>query len=263
VRAEPGSVLFEAGDPHWHEQVRPSVSPAPPMARPAAGPLRLASPPAHGRRIWREERPSEAARHGAASLAQRLRRVGEAARRRGLALHACFAQVGWLEEERPDPAQLRRAVEQATRRTGDGSGPDEFVLEFLALLQRPNLDAMLRRASYERRWPGLELTVWRERDFVMRQGETLVRGRYDRVVLGTAGGRVRRAHVVEFKTDRLLSRDPSRVAEAAEAYRSQINAYRAAVAERVGLPACSVEASLAFVVDDLLYDWPVSMQERQ
>jgi ATP-dependent helicase/nuclease subunit A len=92
--------------------------------------------------------------------------------------------------------------------------------------------------------PGGLAEVWRERAFEIVLDEAWVTGVFDRVVVWRdADGRVLRAAVYDFKTDRGPKADLGR---ASERHRGQLLLYRRAVGVLIGLPLAAVEAHLVF-----------------
>jgi ATP-dependent exoDNAse (exonuclease V) beta subunit len=77
--------------------------------------------------------------------------------------------------------------------------------------------------------------------------DVLYEGRIDRLVLMREGGILQKAEVLDFKTNRLDSRDEAGLARAARAYRGQMKIYRRAVAQLHGIPLASVRGTLVFL----------------
>jgi ATP-dependent exoDNAse (exonuclease V) beta subunit len=136
-----------------------------------------------------------------------------------------------------------------------------LIDEFEQALRRPAICALLTRATYEQpagnpadgavhvtadlacpRWK-----VWRERPFALREGDTILNGKIDRLVVLTDGGRPVAADLVDFKTDWVSAADPKAIETRLEHYRPQLEAYRRAVARLLGLELTQVSARLAFV----------------
>jgi ATP-dependent exoDNAse (exonuclease V) beta subunit len=75
---------------------------------------------------------------------------------------------------------------------------------------------------------------------------TLLRGRMDRVVLGFRDGRVARAEVVDWKTG-ARGLEGEALERRVAPYREQMQAYRRALCEMLGLVPSGVTAVLSFV----------------
>ena len=200
-------------------------------------------------REWRRDSASRLAasapsRSGHGARFQ-LRPGGEAARAQGLLVHRWLELIGWIEEGLPGEVELRAM--------GAEEGAGEDVLEralgaYRAALESEELRAALSRERWLADRGGVEEAVaLPERPFAARVGEgeraRLVRGRFDRLVVGRAGGRVTCAEVMDFKTDAVAG-DAN---EAAERHRGQLEAYRAAAARQLGIDPARVDASVALI----------------
>jgi ATP-dependent exoDNAse (exonuclease V) beta subunit len=171
----------------------------------------------------------------------RARRAGGFAR--GTLIHRWLEEVGWLEDFDVADAALDEvglAIEpDAARRA-------EALRAFRAALGRSGLRALLAR-------PEGDVELWRERAFsevVVEDGaEVLWSGAFDRVVLVREGGRIARAEVIDFKTDRVAAGE---IDERAEFYAPQLASYRRVLARMTGLPAGAVVGTLAFVEADVV-----------
>ena len=89
--------------------------------------------------------------------------------------------------------------------------------------------------------------VLRERRFALRDGESLLTGSIDRLVVLYNGPAAIGADVLDYKTDALPPDDPAAIDEKLNHYRPQLDAYRRAVAAMYKLPPERVSARLAFV----------------
>jgi len=210
------------------QPVAPRHAPPPPWASPARH-----SPPAAAE-SWRV--PLATPSHAAAPTVARL--LGTSGRDRsaadlGLHLHAILEQVAWLEDAPADPAQW---AEQAGL---PAEGP--AVERLRAALRDGGLrDALSRRALAERLGEDLQLRVHRELPIaalVERDGgRVLVRGRIDRLVVGTHAGRAVRAVVMDYKTG--LHEGDDAATDRSEY--EQLELYRLAVAARESIDAAAV-----------------------
>ena len=118
-----------------------------------------------------------------------------------------------------------------------GSPSPAAMAEVLACLSAPVLAGLWAAPT------GAEL--WRERSFEVVLDGAWVTGIFDRVVVERdAGGRARRARVIDFKTDRVPS--AAELTEAVARHAPQINLYRRVVAILAGLPLTAVECELVF-----------------
>ena len=226
-------LLARFGDPGWiqsHGLKAAAVArkpPAPAASHVMQGDL-FASPPAGGPAAafpttdsikLRPRRPSEAMADGSGGLFQNAR---EAAREAGIAVHEALRRVTWAAEaeaawsgENLDPAAMAEARACVL---------DPALAEFFAK-------------------PAGTTELWREQAFDVVMDGVLHSGVFDRVILHrTADGRVERAVLVDFKTERPL---PS-PQEAVQAHRRQLTIYRQALSRMLGLPVEKIRAMVLF-----------------
>ena len=143
----------------------------------------------------------------------------------GQDVHRLFAEIEWSGPA----ASLGFGVA--------GSPSPAAMAEVLACLSAPVLAGLWAAPT------GAEL--WRERSFEVVLDGAWVTGIFDRVVVERdAGGRARRARVIDFKTDRVPS--AAELTEAVARHAPQINLYRRVVAILAGLPLTAVECELVF-----------------
>lgn len=207
------------GDPHWHAhaatraQTRPEERQLPTVDEGTV-------PRATRRRALRPS--GEYAGTVDASVA--FSPVDAVAVAFGRELHALLAEVEWGSEA------------DAERWHGRDGAP-AVVEEARACLMAPELARVWTAA------PGAE--VWRERAFEVVLDGAWVTGVFDRVVIErTKDGRVRRATVYDFKTERF----PPHVDPAVRAvqHAGQLQLYRRAVAALTGASPQSVAAEIVF-----------------
>ncbi len=139
--------------------------------------------------------------------------AGLSAAERGIAAHAAYAAIEWIDPERP--------------------GDD---------LERTILAGAWREAFVR---PSAEAVVWRERPYELCVDGVWETGRFDRVVF-TGVGEARRAVIYDFKTN-ARGADESEDGFARrmqETYSGQMSAYRAALARIVALPIGRIEAKM-------------------
>lgn len=143
----------------------------------------------------------------------------------GLAVHAAFAEVEWL-----DAAKLKDFSEAWSKRGDAGA-------EALACLRAPELAHLWEKSRHTAN--GLTAEVWRERAFEVVLDGVWITGAFDRViVVRDAGGCALRASVIDFKTDRMERGADLR--EAAERHAAQLKIYRRVVAMLTGLAPAAV-----------------------
>jgi len=245
--AEPLAVLYQNGNPAWTDRL-----PRGPAKLPAeeATPLvvRLASRKGAARRGLESQSPSQLEGGPRIDLAERLRLDRSASMDWGTAMHACFEQIKWLDDGVPDDDLLRRKL-QALQLPQTDVGA--VMARFKRALAKPGIRAVLSRSAYE---SGFNPQVWNERTFVVRQGETILRGTFDRLVILFDGDKPVRAEVLDFKSDSLDAGDPAAVAAKQEHYRPQLEAYRSAVRQIYGLGEDRITARLVFVEPGIVVD---------
>ncbi|MEQ9094858.1 MAG: UvrD-helicase domain-containing protein [Phycisphaerales bacterium] len=219
------------GSPGWADEPAdaPAVhQPAPPSwARPEAMPKGWSGPD----EPWRIAalRPSDLQPEHEVS---RLLSIDARAADLGAEVHRLLEGVAWLEETLSDPADW---VDESGPRTAEAADRIRRALAGDAL------PGVLSRTGVSRRMgEGLDLSVERERPISaiveVRGRPTLVRGRIDRLILGRDRGRPVRCLIVDFKTG-----------GATDEGRDQIELYRLALAEVLGVAVDEVDAELVEV----------------
>ncbi len=249
----PEQVLYETGDPQWYTRLTP------PASIPEPQPVRQVQL-AEGLPTTAIEQTSPSRLEGGRFI--KLRNVLEtnntAALARGDLFHAWFEQIQWLDEGLPERELLR---EVARRRAPDSIDVEQELDTFYASLSVRDVTDTLRRRFYqpvrntslasavpaEFAATDLDLAVYNERSFVVRDGHQLLSGFIDRLVLLRHDGRIVAADVVDYKTDKVDAADPPQVEQRVEHYRPQLQAYRRAVAKMCHLSTTQVSARLLFV----------------
>lgn len=189
------AVLYESGNAGWMRHDRRDGD-APPAPQP---PIRLNL--RGGERTWTSVSPSSLEHGGRVSTTDLLRVRPHAGRVYGSRVHELLAAVEYLDESADFPEELRE------------------------ILERPTIRAVLSRNG--------ATELWRERTFVVRDGDRLLRGTFDRVAFHAGG-----ATIIDFKTD--TKPDVDR-------YRPQVDAYRRALAKLRGLDPSAIACKLVFV----------------
>jgi ATP-dependent exoDNAse (exonuclease V) beta subunit len=243
---EPPTALWEAGEAmRWHDGLSvPETAPERETielrvvgrARRAAGRLATATPSG-----------------GVERMVQATALIGASdreARAIGSLTHLWLEMIEWLDTGAPDDAELLSAAE----REGYPREMAQPALESLreALATDEIRSAMSREEWLRRNHPAEEATALRERAFAARRGEgrgeRLVRGQIDRLAIGLRGGRVLCAEVLDFKTDaKTAGMDEKELAMHALKYKGQLEAYREAAAQQLGLAEGDVSMSLVFL----------------
>ncbi len=229
-------VVYQAGD-------RAALD----LARSAATSLEPPVPTRPPRRALRPTRSTArlataapSASHVRPSLGSALECADRTAFDRGTAIHRLFEQVQWIEEFVPDEASLVQLARAAAPAPRCGLAHDQ-VRNFLRMLANPIVRASLARPEGR---DGSTAIVWRERPYARLTSGLLEQGTIDRLVIESFLGRPIRAHLIDFKTDEVAA---EAVPRRAELYRHQLEAYRDAAAEQLGLDAAKIAPTLLFV----------------
>lgn len=160
-------------------------------------------------------------------------------------VHRWFERIEWLDDETPSAEQL---LAYAAEAGFDAALAREALPMFVGAIERAPIRAALSRSVWMAREPRAEeVRVRRERPFAVRDGDRLLEGRFDRLVIGRTGERTVRAEVFDFKTDHAatgLSGDA--LSRYAETHRAQMEAYQRAAARLLSLSEDHVAVTLIF-----------------
>jgi len=216
---------WAGGDARWYEKLPPAATAAAPRS---AGLVALAGEFARVPRL--PARTPSALQSGVVTGSALFAAGGRGAADFGTAVHALFTTVEWWQEAGTEDWLAARRAE------GAEAGA---LAEVLACLRAPELASVFAP-------PAAASEVWRERAFEAVIDGVWVTGVIDRVVVERgAGGRVQRATVFDFKTDRVRN-DPGELAHAAQRHAGQIDLYRRVVARLTGLRETAVTAEVVF-----------------
>jgi ATP-dependent exoDNAse (exonuclease V) beta subunit len=260
------SLLYEHGDAKWHAHCRerplwrsgePSVDTSDP------GPPKITLAPAHPDRDRGLGRTSPSALEGGQRIpAARLLESKALAFEHGDLVHACLAELKWLDEGWPPKAQLAAAARRkAPRIAADAKLLDSKLKALRGQVDTAAIAAVLRRAYYDSprnlgfadpalaSWkPGeITLEVHTERPFAIRDGDEILTGSIDRLVLIRRGGKLLAADVLDFKTDAIPPDNPRLLQERIAFYSPQLEAYRKAVARTFHLEPRRITSRLLFL----------------
>jgi ATP-dependent helicase/nuclease subunit A len=282
----PNAVLYETGDPSWYEQCPALANPAPEKSRDQdiSIPTVEFAPLTGGRRRGMERIvPSQIAEKATkVKLASVLKLEDSAGADRGTLFHAWFERVSWLDDQRPDEAELRKIAVQLG--TGD-LNVDRCISQFQSLLRLPQVAAVLSKRTYQppRSLPfsplvqaeladgPCEIDLDRERRFAVQVDGQMITGVIDRLVLLRRNWQVIAADIVDFKTDAMpgergetrderrepesgsgspvdqpstINHQPSAAPDKVAAYRDQMRAYARAIGQIYRLPPGRVSTRL-------------------
>ena len=235
------TMLFEHGEATWWAPATTA-----PAAVADAAPVVVRLKPSG--RVHRLERQSPSSHEaGGATLAAALVQSNRGALDQGTLVHAFFERVGWVEDGLPERAALLGLARAAGLSAEEAARKVEW---FAQMVTAPEVRGALSRDGYPLGL-GEALEVRREFPFAQRDGETLVHGIIDRLVLHRRAGKTVAADVIDFKTDGVSAGEES-VAARVEFHRGQMEAYRQAVARMEKLPLDRVRARLLFVTAGLV-----------
>ena len=256
VECEPESVAFETGDVKWNltaENPEPRITASAPVHRltlaESRGPVKL-----------RRQAPSGLEGGRMLQIGDALQLQNRGALARGTLIHSFFEQIDWLDEGTPSAEKLRQIAEPFQR---EGLNIEDMLQQFRRMLGAPEIDGALRREAYrslhwlEQAGGGYQvhsfrLEVHNEFRFAIREGDQLLTGSIDRLVLIIRDDRVEGAEVIDFKTDAVAPDDDHEIEDTVEHYRPQQEAYRSAVSQMYGLPRDKVRLRLLLVSPGLV-----------
>jgi len=259
----PQQRAFQCGDPHWFKRLKAAPARAEATQAAAGGParaqpvcLRLASPDEKPARGLQRLGPSALEGGGQVYLPRRLRVESAEALERGALLHGWLEQIQWLEDGAPDEDLLRQVAIQLQLAH---RALEVDLAEFRELLEKPVIRSVLSRTTYQSASKGEKTPVhatagianpnwrvFREWPFALREGDTLLTGKVDRLLVLYDGSQVVGADIVDFKTDQ-IPRNPGALGKRIEFHRPQLEAYRQVVMQWTGLPQKRVSARLLFL----------------
>lgn len=204
-------ILWSTGDANWYTDFKPAI----PSSAPKTEPEIKSFPAAHLR--LKLARPSTQ-RKQAVSAAQCFD-LDESAAKFGTLVHEAFEQIEWYQ--------------------GLPSVTDNVVKETLQnCFEQSDIRSLFTQ-------PSGSTTVWRERAFSYIEGDHLINGVFDRVVLHQGeDGTITRAEIIDFKTDRIHAKKSLK--QAVAQHRPQLENYRKALARIVGIQENSIELKLLF-----------------
>ncbi|MDP6839100.1 MAG: UvrD-helicase domain-containing protein [Planctomycetota bacterium] len=212
-----------------------------PAPRPPVPPFRLASHA--GPRSLPRRAPSAAEGGGALCAADLLSPASASARDLGTLVHRLLEEVHWLED--------LAATDQALAELLEPLSPDrDLRAQALALFRSALEDDEVRRALSKPDAATDEVSVANEFPFAVRLEDPdgapyLMNGTIDRLVVFRANGSPRRAEIIDHKTDTAASADE--LAARVEHHRPQLEAYRAAAAQFLGLEREAITCRLLFL----------------
>ncbi len=257
--AEPQRLLYEHGDANWMDAPHsPSrTTSLSQVEQPARKRLIKLATMQDGRKYGLDRAAPSGLEGGELSRVGDLLRIdNQGAMARGTAIHACFEQIDWLDDGKPNEEQLRHAVISAL--TDTSLDADEIIRQFNHMLENPDIAAALRRGSYRedevRSVASLRLEVHNEKRFAIRDKNRMLSGAIDRLVMMYDHDDLVGAEVIDYKTDWVAPDDPGRLDDLVEHYRPQQEAYCEAVSKMFNLERNRISARLLLVGAGIVKD---------
>jgi ATP-dependent helicase/nuclease subunit A len=234
--------LFTIGDQQWHAKV-PLKPDGPVVGAKTDSDIKL-TPPSGGSilRGWASRAASQL--DDERSLRVLLRLADSDARQRGLAIHALFQQIEWLDDFAVDADALEEIVRAIAPRQADRWIAKQAA-DFRKMIQTKAIREALTCGSRQR----TSLEVSRELPFARLVDGRVQRGSIDRVVIERRGGRIASVSIIDFKTDAI---SPADAVLLGTHYRPQLQAYRQAVVEMLNVDEKSISIAVLFVEPGLL-----------
>lgn len=224
---------LQLGEVLWYEGMRAASRD---RSSPVAASRAISFQPSSSnrRRALIRQAPTADIQKGAVHLQTLLDPPAPSLRERGEVIHRLFASIQWLEDH---SGGIER--EYLSKVLGpDARFHQETITEFLDILGATSITRMLSKKTY----PYVS-EVWRERSFALYQGDSVLTGAFDRVVIDREGGQLLGAHIFDFKTESI---EEGTLHEHIELHRRQLDAYREAVRAMLNLSETQIKTSLVF-----------------
>lgn len=255
----PEQILYEHGDPTPLSNESADTAAAvgeDDVVKPVEVKLRAA--PAQRTRGLDRRSPSGLEGGATVDLARRLRLDTSSAMARGSLFHAWFEAIEWLDDGPLDETILRSI---AGPLVGANFNLDAEISAFHTMLTREAIQQTLSQNAYddpatlgfaadvcaELKTAELRMQVFREREFAIRDGDAVLKGAIDRLVVLYDGDRPVAADVIDFKTDRIGDTTENSLQAKVKFYRPQIEAYRRTTSRLTELGSSRISARLLFV----------------
>jgi ATP-dependent exoDNAse (exonuclease V) beta subunit len=255
--AAAGKMLYQHGDARWWRATKWRDRHPLPLGEathfagtPGEGAppkIKLAPPPKARDRGLERASPSSL-EGGAKLLAARLLEPRGEVFSLGTLVHAWLKEIEWLDDGLPSDKVLRQIAERLRPEIGPlADNLDLPLANFRRWLAAPAISKVLSRSFYEQQPSGVDLEVLREHPFAIRDGDQLLTGAIDRLVIVRDRGRILAADLLDFKTDELQANDAAALADRVDFYRPQIEAYRQAASRLLGIAPEKIAAQLIFL----------------
>jgi ATP-dependent helicase/nuclease subunit A len=262
---EPLEIGYHTGDQRWYEKLPAAAEnttevAGSPDATTEPLQIQFANSASRKRGLDRAS-PSQLEGGQRLPLIDVFRPQASQARHQGTLVHAWMQLVQWLDDGLPTEAALAEAAEKLAGEIGDVSAElKSMIAGWRRALSQSEIKEALTRGFYRQPsgyrdanltqlWQPntIHLDVHNERSFAVRDGEQLLVGTIDRLVLIRSGSELIAADIVDYKTDQLSRDNPSMIDQRVEFYRPQLAAYRRAVAQLYRLDPSRIATRLVFL----------------
>ncbi len=251
--AQGEEVLFAHGDPRWFEKVEAEQN-VKRVDRTSSDNAQLESKKhmvtqaetwsRSSGRLRNVTAPSMLENQGRIRAGDLLRTSSEDGRRFGTLIHACLEQLEWLNEGEALPGDdVFMQTASKVIPDADQAWLRDSLARLRQMLKQPAVRQVFKR-------PTGNVQLWRERAFLVPDGDRLLSGKFDRVVIhesiGTDNQITRSALLLDFKTD-VLQGGTRTLEHAIERYQPQMQAYRRALQSMLRLGENQVRVQLVFL----------------
>ncbi len=217
-------VVYEEGNPQWYLQIEGAEESPEPAAE-----LPVRAFPGRPRRRRQTPSRAKARKVPAASLFSLESRESLDY---GTRVHEIFSRIEWFDTDTPERIEAIKNEEAEVPMTAEACD------EVLACLR----EKAIREALAP---PGPQAETWRERSFEVILEDEWLTGTFDRVTVEKdESGRIQRASILDFKTDKADPATPLDVAESG--YAGQLHVYRRVLAFMTGLEETEISCRLLF-----------------
>jgi ATP-dependent exoDNAse (exonuclease V) beta subunit len=260
-------VIYSLGDPDWWQELTVPAATEAAVSMPRIA-IQL-QPGTEGgfRRFRRSQKPSAAGETRNVLLENALQTNVSVGAIIGTLVHRWFEEVEWLEDFQFD-ADALNAISLQTLTVDEMANIHlgEWLEEMQRMLGLSSVREALTSSRYAS-WKSIgvdRIQVCNERRMLELQDGVLIRGTIDRLVLGWKEGRVIRAEVIDYKTDRI---DDAVSVEAWESDRvahhgPQLESYRALLSKQYGLAEDQIELWLVLLSSDSLVSCSRNLAEK-
>lgn len=233
------AVIYASGDPRWYDtfsaEVRVLVEEQP------VSPFVFSSPVVLRQRGLQHKAASDASSEKVA-LARIVSGDARQETEFGSMVHLLLSRISWIENEADWWETVDRELESLGQMSEWSLEITDSAAEIRNLLvsawQSPDLQRCFSPSSSSGQKPQL----FRELPWVLRQGNALVRGIIDRLVVYQSGGKLR-AEIFDFKVSKEQDRDLL-----FQRYKPQLLAYRNAVSQMWKIPEEDVAIGLVVLI---------------